>query len=116
MTLVETHCHNRPANFVVVGWEVGQDEVTVWLNRVSCNALFEVLFKQRQTPVGQTVTQAGALGKESFRKLADSANVVSHMGPQMNCNAAEETKIVSKGVQRKDSVLVAKLIRKTAEH
>ena len=65
--------------------------------------------------VGQTVTQAGALGEESFSKLAGSSNVVSYMGTPMNSNAAEGTKIVPKGVQRKDSVLVAKPIRKTAE-
>ena len=64
------------------------------MNRVSCNALFEVLFKQRQMPFGQTVTQAWVLGKEGFRKLAGSANVVSHMGTPMNCDAAEEAKIV----------------------
>ena len=49
---------------------MGQDEVAVWLNRVSRNALFEVFFKQRQMLVGQTVTQAGPLGKESFLKFA----------------------------------------------
>ena len=104
MALVETHCQNRPANFVIVG-----------RNRVSRNALFEVTFKQRQMLVGQTVPQAGALGEESFRKLAGSANVVSHMSTPMNCNAAKEKKIVPKGVERKDSVLVAKPIRKTPE-
>ena len=65
--------------------------------------------------VGQTVPQAGALGKESFNKLAGSANVVSHMSTPMNCNAAKETKIVPKGVERKDSMLVAKPIRKPPE-
>ena len=65
--------------------------------------------------VGQTVTQAWALGEESFSKFAGSSNVVSYMGTPMNCNAAEETKIVSKSVQRHESRLVAKLIRKTPE-
>ena len=115
MPLVETHCQNRPANFVIVGGEMGQGKVTVWLNRVSCNALFEVLFKQRQMLVGQTVTQAWALGEESFSKLAGSANVVSCISTPMNSNAAEETKIVPKGVERKNAALVAKPIRKTPE-
>ena len=115
MTLVETHCQNRPTNFVIVGWKMSQDEVAVWLNRVSCNALFEVLFKQRQMPVSQTVTQAWALGEESFRKFAGSSLVVSYISTPMNSNAAEETKIVPKGVQRHDSALVAKPIRKAPE-
>ena len=115
MALVKTHCQNRPTNFVIVGWEMGQDEVTVWLNRVSCNALFEVLFKERQMPVGQMVTQAWVLGEEGFRKLTGSANVALYRGPLMNCNATEETKIVSIDVERKNSMFVAKPIRKTPE-
>ena len=113
--LVNTHCQNRPANFVIVGGKLGLDEVTVWLNRVSGNALFEVLFKQRQMLVGHTVTKAGALGKESFSKFAGSANVAFCISTPMNCNATEETKIVSINVERKNSVLVAKPIRKTTE-
>ena len=63
MPLVDAHCQHQPTDFVIVGWKVGQDEVTVWLNRISCNALFDVLFKQRQMPVGQTVTQALGVGR-----------------------------------------------------
>ena len=66
-------------------------------------------------PVGQTVTQTRALSEERFRKFVGSANVTSDMGTPMNSNAAKETKIVSKGVERKDSVLVAKPIRKTTK-
>ena len=66
-------------------------------------------------PVGQTVTQTWTLGEESLRKFAGSAHVVSHMSTPMNSNATKETKIVPKGVERKDSVLVAKPIRKTTE-
>ena len=63
-------------------------------------------------PVGHTVTQAWVLGEEGFRKLAGSSPVVSYMGTPMNCNAAEETKIVPKDVERNNSSLVAKPIRK----
>ena len=50
MPLVDAHCQHRPTEFVIVGWKMGQDEVTVWLKGISCNALFEVLLKQRQMP------------------------------------------------------------------
>ena len=113
MAFVETHCQNRLTNFVIVGRKVGYNEITVWLNRVSGNTLFEVLFKQRQMPVGQTVTQAWVSGEESFRKFAGSSHVVSYMGTPMNSNAAEEAVLVPIGVERKDSALVAKPIRKT---
>ena len=55
------------------------------------------------------------LGKESFRKFTGSSVVAVDRGPLMNCNATEETKIVSIDVERKDSVLVAKPIRKAPE-
>ena len=87
----------------------------MWLNRVSHSALFEVPFKERQMLVCQTVMQGWALGQESFSKFAGSSNVVSYMGTQMNRNAAEETKIVTNGVQKHESRLVAKPIRKTTE-
>ena len=112
---IDAYCQNRPAYFVIVGREMDQDEVAVWLNRVSRNALFEVLFKQRQMFVSQTVTQAGPLGKESFLKFASFAHVVSHMSTPMNGDAAEEATIVPIGVERKDSVFVAQPIRKTPE-
>ena len=115
MPLINAHCQHRPTDFVIVGWKVGQDEVTVWLNRISCNALFEVLFKQWQMPVGQTVMQTRALSEKGFRKLAGSANVTPDMGTPMNSNAAEETIIVPIGVKRNDSFLVAKPIRKTTK-
>ena len=77
--------------------------------------MFEVLFKQRQMPVGQTVTQTRTLGEERFRKFVVSANVTPDMGTPMNSNAAEETKIVPKGVEGNDFLFVAKPIRKTPE-
>ena len=80
------------------------------MNRVSRNALFEVLFKQRQMPVGQTVTKAWTLGEESSIKFAGSANVVSHMG-----SPDEDAMIVPIGVKRNDSFLIAKPLRKTPE-
>ena len=66
-------------------------------------------------PFSQTVTQAWVLGEEGFSKFAGSANVVSHMGTPMKSNAAEHAMIVPKGVERKNSVLVVKPIRKTPE-
>ena len=109
------HCQNWPTGSVIVGWEVGQDEVTVRLHRVSGNALFEVLFKQGQMLVGQPIAQAWTLSEEGFLKLTGFAHVVSHMGTPMNSDAAKETTIVPIGVQRQNSVLVAKAIGKTPE-
>ena len=86
---LDAHCQNRPTDFCIVGWKVGQEEVTVCLNRISCNTLFEVLFKQRQMPVGQTVTQAWAVGEEGFR---------NNMSTPMHSNAAEEAINVPIGV------------------
>ena len=90
-------------------------KVTVGLNRVSLNALFEVLFKQRQMLVGQTITQAWPLSEEGFRTFVGSAHVVSYMRTPMNSNAAEETKLVAKGVKENDVSLVAKPIGKATE-
>ena len=45
VTVVETHGPNRLANLVVIGWEMGQVEVTVGVHRVHHNTLLEVLFK-----------------------------------------------------------------------
>ena len=112
MPIVKTHCQNWPADFFIVGREVGQDEVPVGLHRVSRNALFEVLFKQRQVLVGQTVTQAWTLGKEGFLKFSGFTHVVSYMGTPMNGDAAKEATIVPIGVQRQNSAFVAKPIRK----
>ena len=42
---VETHGQNRLTHLVVVGWKMGQVEVTVGLHLVHRNALLEVLFK-----------------------------------------------------------------------
>ena len=66
-------------------------------------------------PVGHTVTKAGVLGKEILSKFAGSANVAFCISTPMNCNAAEETKIVSKGVKRHEPHLIAKPIRQTTE-
>ena len=65
--------------------------------------------------VGQTITQAWALGEESFSKFAGYANIVFYRGTPMNGNAAYKTKIVTKGVQRNDFFFVAKPIRKASE-
>ena len=94
---------------------MGQDEVTVRLNRVSRNALFEMSFKQRQVLVGQPITQAWTLGKEGLLKLAGFTHVVSHMRTPMHSDAAEEATVVLISVQRQNSALVAKPIRKAPE-
>ena len=108
---IKTHCQNWPADSVIIGREVGQDKVAVWLNRVGRNALFEVLFKQGQMLVGQPVTQAWTLGKEGCLKLTGFAHVVSHMCTPINRDAAEEATFVLIGVQRQNPALVAKPIR-----
>ena len=46
VSVVKTHVQQRPPNLVIVGRKVGQDEVAVRLHRVSCNTLFEMVFKQ----------------------------------------------------------------------
>ena len=46
VTVVKTHVQQRTTNLVIVGWNVGQDEVTVRLHRVSSNTLLEMLFKK----------------------------------------------------------------------
>ena len=90
---------------------MSQDEVTVGLHRVRCNALFEVLFKQGQVLVGQTVTKAETLSEEGFLKLLGFTHVVSHLRTPMNSDAAEKATIVPIGVQRQNSGLAAKPIR-----
>ena len=50
--VVKAHVQQRPSNLIIVGREVGQDEVAVRLNRVSRNALFEMTFKKRQMLIG----------------------------------------------------------------
>ena len=108
---IKAHCQNRPSDLVIVGGKMSQDEVTVGLHRVRRNALFEVLFKQGQVLVGQTVTKAGTLSEEGFLKLSGFAHVVSDLRTPMNSDAAEKATIVPIGVQRQNSVLVAKPIR-----
>ena len=115
VSIVKTHGQHRSAHFVIVGWEVGQDEVTVGLHRVSCNTLFEMSFKQRQMLVGQPVTQTRTLGKEGLLKLAGFTHVVSHMRTPMHSDAAEEATVVLISVQGQNSVLVAQPIRKATE-
>ena len=110
--VVNAHVQQRPSNLVIVGWEVGQDEVTIRLNRVSCNALFEMTFKQRQMLVGQPVTQAWPLGKEGLLKRAGFTHVVPHMGTTMHSDTPEEATVVLIGVQGQNSTLVAQPIRK----
>ena len=44
--VVKTHVQQRTPNLVIVGREVGQDKVSVRLNRVSRNTLLEMVFKQ----------------------------------------------------------------------
>ena len=66
-------------------------------------------------PVGHTVTKAWVLGKESFRKFAGSSPIAVNRDPLMNSNTPKKTKIVPIGVERKDSVLAAKPIRKAPE-
>ena len=108
---IKTHCQNRPSDLIVVGRKMSQDEVTVGLRRVRGNALFEVLFKQRQMLVGQTVTKAGSLSEEGFLKLSGFTHVVSDLRTPMNSDAAEEATVVPIGVQRQNSGLAAKPIR-----
>ena len=110
---IKAHCQNRPSDLIVVGGKMSQDEVTVGLHRVRRNALFEVPFKQGQVLVGQTVTEAGTLSKEGVLQLSGFAHVVPHLRSPMNSDAAEEATIVPIGVQRQNSVLVAKPIRET---
>ena len=66
-------------------------------------------------PVGHTVTKAWVFGEKGFRKFTGSANVATDRDTLMHSNATKETKIVPIGVERKDSVLVAKPIRKAPE-
>ena len=113
MPRIKTHCQNWPTNLVIVGGKVSQDEVAIGLNRVRRNALFEVPFKQGQVLVAQAITKARTLGEEEFLKFSGFAHVVSGICPPMNSNAAEEATIVPIGVQRQNSVLLAKPIRKT---
>ena len=108
---IKAHCQNRPSHLMVVGGNMRQDEVTVGLHRVRRNALFEVPFKQGQVFVGQTVTKAGTLSEEGVLQLSGFAHVVPHLRSPMNSDAAEEATIVPIGVQRENSVLVAKPIR-----
>ena len=105
---IKAHCQNWPSDLIVVGCKMRQDEVTVGLHRVRGNALFEVLFKQGQVLVGQTVTKAGTLSEEGFLKLSGFAHVVSDLRTPMNSDAAEEATIVPIGVQRQNSGLAAK--------
>ena len=43
---VKTHVQQRLSNLIIVGRDVGQDEVAVKLHRVSSNTLLEMLFKK----------------------------------------------------------------------
>ena len=110
--VVKAHVQQRPSNLIIVGREVGQDEVAVRLNRVSCNTLFEMTFKQRQMLVGQPVTQAWPLGKEGLLKRAGFTHVVPHIGTTMHSNTPEEATVVLICVQGQNSTLVAQPIRK----
>ena len=110
---IKAHCQNRLSDFIVVSWKMSQDKVTVGLHRVRRNALFEVPFKQGQVLVGQAVTKAGALSEERVLQLSGFAHVVPHLRSLMNSNAAKKAPIVPIGVQRQNSALVAKPVRKT---
>ena len=44
--VVKTHVQQRTTNLVIVGRNVGQDEVAVRLHRVSSNTLLEMIFKK----------------------------------------------------------------------
>ena len=44
--IVKTHVQQRSTNLVIVSWDVGQNEVTVRLHRVSRNTLLKMIFKQ----------------------------------------------------------------------
>ena len=92
---------------------MSQDKVTVGLHRVRCNALLEVPFKQGQVLVGQAVTKAGMLCEEVVLQLSGFAHVVPHLRSLMNSDAAEKAPIVPIGVQRNNSALVTKPVRKT---
>ena len=46
VSVVKTHVQQRNTNLIIIGWDVGQDEVTVRLHRVSSNTLLEMLFKK----------------------------------------------------------------------
>ena len=46
VSVVKTHVQQRNTNLVIVGWNVGQDEVTVRLHRISSNTLLEMFFKK----------------------------------------------------------------------
>ena len=63
--------------------------------------------------VGQAVTQAWSLGEERFFKSASDTHVAFRRGTPMNSDAAKEATVVPISVQRYNSVLVTKPIRKT---
>ena len=113
MPRIKSHCQNRFSDFVVVGGKISQDKVTVGLHRVRCNALLEVPFKQGQVLVSQAVTNAGVLSEEFVLQLSGFAHVVPHLRSLLNSDTAEKAPIVPIGVQRQNSALVAKPVRKT---
>ena len=46
VTVVKTHVQQRNTNLVIIGWDMGQDEVAVRLHLVSSNTLLEMFFKK----------------------------------------------------------------------